>query len=114
MRCMREHIHRLYFLHPILPVHESEVTSLGGRIATNVHYTLWIGPKDGVYDIGMHAGTWWIGYYHIWSAMFCYERIGKNILHVSCIEHSVGNAIDFRVHLSIFYRLWHILYAHNL
>ena len=46
--------------------------------------------------------------------MLCNEVLVEDVLHVASIEEGVGDVIDFRVHLRILNRLWHIFNANNL
>ena len=101
MRGMGEHVDRLDSGNAVIDVEVMEVAGLCGGVARDVDDSLGGSPEDSLHDVGVHAGTRWIGDDHVRTAMFMDEIVGEDVLHVSSIEKGVGNAIDFRVHLRI-------------
>ena len=62
----------------------------------------------------MHTGAWRVCDDDVWSAVFLYEVLGEDVLHVACIEQSVVDAVDLGVDLRVLYRLWYVFYAYHL
>ena len=114
MRSMREHIHRLHFLHAICHVESLQVASLCSRVAAYVYDALRMGTQDGLDNVGVHTCTWWVGDDYIRTSVLGNELVVENILHVASIELGVGDVVDIRVDLSVFDSLRHILDADNL
>ena len=90
---MGKHIHGLNGNHLIVSIKVGKVAGLSGRIATHVYYTLGLGPQYGLYHIGMHAGSWWVGDDHIWAPMLGYKVVGEYVLHVAGVEKGVLDAV---------------------
>ena len=62
----------------------------------------------------MHTGTRRVGDYHVRVSMIGDKLVGEDILHVSCEERRVVDAIDGRVDLGVLNSLGHILDSHHL
>ena len=111
---MREHIHWLNLLNTISYVKSLQVACLSGRVAANVYYALWMSTEDGLYNIRVHTGTWWVGYDDVWTAVLGDKLVVKDVLHIACIEQGVVYVVHLRVYLGILDSLRHILDAHYL
>ena len=111
---MWEHVHWLDFHHLVVNIQQLEVTCLCGWVAADIHDAAWCCKEDGVNHILMHAGTWRVGDDDIRTSMRLDELFVEDVLHVSCIEERVGDAVDFRIHLRILDGFWHIFDANDL
>ena len=109
-----EHVNGLDFCHFVVGVHQAEVAGLGGWIAADIDDTLRLGIQYGLHHIGMHTGTGWVGNDDVGSAVFGYEVVGQDVLHISGKKLCVTDAVNLRVYLRIFYGLWNIFYADYL
>ena len=61
MLCVREHVDWLDAFHLIMLTEELQVSSLRGRIATDIDDSLRVGKENGIDDIAVHSGTWRVG-----------------------------------------------------
>lgn len=90
---MREHIHRLYGCHLIVCVQSLQVTSLRGRVTRHIDDTLWSCLQYGLYHVGVHTGTGWVGDDDIRTTMLRDKLICQDVLHVPCVEQGIVNMV---------------------
>ena len=74
----------------------------------------WGSTEDGLYHIGMHAGTGWVGDDDVGTSMLSYELVAQHILHIAGIEKGVVDAVDLGVDLSILNGFRDVLDADDL
>ena len=109
-----KHIYRLHFLNAIGGIEHGEVSSLRGRVATDINDTPGFGAKDSGNDILMHAGAWRVGDDDVGTAVLSKEGIVEYIFHIAGEEQGVRDAVDLRVDLGILNGFGHILDADDL
>ena len=114
MRGMWEHVDGLHATDAVVLSEHFKVAGLRGRIARHVYDALWSCIHNGFNDVGMHAGTGWVGDDHVRPAMPCDELIGQDVLHVACIEQGVVDVVQSRVDLGILNGLGNVFYADDL
>ena len=66
---MGEHVDGLDSGNTVVGVEVVEVTGLCGRVAGDVDDALGSSTEDGLDDVGMHAGTGWVGDDHVRTAV---------------------------------------------
>ena len=94
MWCMGEHVNWLNLSYLIVCVHRLKVACLCGRVARYVNYSVWCSIQYCFYYVGVHTSTWRVGDDNVGAAVFCYELISQNILHVTRKEQSVLNTVN--------------------
>ena len=50
----------------------------------------------------MHTGTGWVGDNNVRTSVFSNKLVGEDILHITSVEQSIVNAVNFTVDFSIF------------
>ena len=113
MRCMREHVHRLYGNDLIGDVEQLKVAGLCGRVARDIDDTAGTGIEDDVHHIRMHAGTRWVGDDDVGTAVPGDEVVREDLTHVAGKELRVCDVVDAAVDLRVLDGLRHIFDADN-
>ena len=111
---VREHIYGLHGNNLVLLAKQLQVACLAGRIAADVDDALGLCIQDYLHHIGVHTCAGRVGDDDIGAPVSANEIVGKDILHVACVEQRVRQAVERGVLLSIFNSFGYILDADDL
>lgn len=111
---MGEHVDGLHGHDGVFGVEEGEVAGLRGGVAAHVDDGFGLGAEDGVDHVGVHAGARRVDDHHVGLAVFGYEVVGENVLHVAGKEEGVGYAVYLGVEACVVDGFGDVLDAHDL
>ena len=101
MVSVREHVYRTHGSDYIVLAENLKVTCLRSRIAAHIYHSVWCRIEDHLCYVWVDSGSWWVKNDHIRSSVLLNKCICKNILHVTCEEVAVCDAVVFSVYLCI-------------
>ena len=84
------------------------------RITADINNALRIRKLDGINYFRIHSGTWRIGNNHIWFAMFSDKLLCQNFFHITSVECTVINIIDFYIFVGRIYSILYIFYTYHM
>ena len=85
-----------------------------GRVATDVYNAVGLGKEEGVDDILVHSGAWWVGDDDVGTSVAFDEVAVEDVFHVAGKEEGVVDVVDLRVDLSIVDGFGHVFDADDL
>ena len=98
---VREHVHRLYFLHAVLRVKQGEVAGLRGGVAAHIDDARHLQLQQLLNDVRVHAGARRVGNDDVRLSVLRDELVGEDLRHVAHHELRVRDVVlrgvDLRV-----------------
>ena len=108
-----EHVDGLDSGDTVVHVQVVQVAGLGGRIARDVDNALGGSSEDGLYHVGVHAGTGWVGDDDVRTAVLGNEVVGEDVFHVAGKEQGIVDAVDLGIDFCILDSLGYIFYTND-